>query len=212
MKAVSVMLVMLVVILVSVVTVQGQTEFAVGPRFGMNFASCSLNPDVVGVDKGGRTGIVFGAIGEVGFQHMFYVVFEPQYIQKGFSISGQGGKATYAFNYMDLPVYFKVKFLHGKVRPYAFLGPDLGIKLSANVHTELTGQSATDVDFGDVIGSDFSLNFGGGVEYAVAPRIAVIGDLRYMLGLKSVYSNANQPNQTIKTGGLVIMFGALFAL
>ena len=86
-----------------------------------------------------------------------------------------------------------MKFLQGKLRPYAFLGPDFGIMLSATQTRELTGQAATDADFSDVIGTDFSLDFGGGAEYAVAPKISVIGDVRYMLGLKSVYSNANQP-------------------
>jgi hypothetical protein len=212
MKRLSVALAVVVGVVMFTVSAHAQTTFAVGPRVGINFASCSLDPAITGADKGGRTGMIFGATAEVGFSNMYYVVFEPQYVQKGFSVSAQNGKATYAFNYMDLPLYFKVKFLHGKVRPYAFLGPDLGIKLSANVKTELTGQSATDSDFGDVIGSDFSLDFGGGAELAVAPKISVIGDVRYMLGLKNVYSNANQPNQSIKTGGFAIMFGALFGL
>ena len=158
--------------------------------------------------------MIFGATAEVGFDKgkMFFAVLEPIYIQKGFKIEGQGGSETYSFNYLNFPIYFKVKFLQGKLRPYAFLGPDFGIMLSATQTRELTGQAATDADFSDVIGTDFSLDFGGGAEYAVAPKISVIGDVRYMLGLKSVYSNANQPNQSIKTGGIVIMFGALFQI
>jgi opacity protein-like surface antigen len=84
--------------------------------------------------------------------------------------------------------------------------------LSATQTRELTGQAATDAVFSDVIGTDFSLDFGGGAEYAVAKNISVIGDVRYLLGIKSVYSNANQPNQSIKTGGFAIMFGALFQI
>jgi hypothetical protein len=195
-------------------TSHAQVTFALGPRFGMNFGSCSLDPEITaaGVTKGGRTGMIFGADFEVGFAHMFYVSLQPAYVQKGFTISGQGGKETYGFNYLNLPLYFRVKFLHGKIRPYSFLGPNLGILLSATKTTELTGQTATDADWKDVIGSDFSLDFGGGAEYYVAPKISITGDVRYMLGLKSVYSNANQTNVSIKTGGFVIMFGAMFLL
>jgi len=192
---------------------RAQTTFAVGPRIGFNLGSCSLDPDLAGgATKGGRFGMIFGATAEVGFNKMFFVVLEPIYIQKGFTITGQGGTETYKFNYLNLPLYFKVKFLQGKLRPYAFLGPDFGLMLSATQTRELTGQTATDVDFSDVIGSDFSLDFGGGAEYMVASKISIIGDVRYMLGLKSVYSNATQPNQSIKTGGFVIMFGALFQI
>jgi hypothetical protein len=189
-----------------------QTTFAIGPRFGLNFGTCSIDPDVGGASKGGRTGMIFGADFEVGFGNMFYVAFEPSYAQKGFTISGQGASETYAFNYMDLPIYFKVKFLHGKIRPYGFLGPNLGILLSATKSTQQTGQASADEDWKDVIGSDFTLDFGGGAEYLVASTVSVTGDVRYMLGLKSVYSNPNQTNVSIKTGGFVIMFGAMFHL
>jgi opacity protein-like surface antigen len=192
---------------------RAQMSFAVGPRIGFNMGSCSLDPDVgAGVTKGGRFGIIFGSTVELGFKKMFYVVLEPLYIQKGFKIEGQGGSETYKFSYFSLPLYFKVKFLQGMVRPYAFLGPDLGIMLSATQTTELTGRPATDSDWSVAVGSDFSLDFGGGAEIAVASNISVMGDVRYMLGLVSVYSNPNQPNQSIKTGGFVIMFGALFQI
>jgi hypothetical protein len=215
MRQIWVAIALLTLVVVLTGSSQAQTTFAAGPRIGFNLGSCSLDPDLgPGATKGGRFGMIFGATAEVGFDKgkMFFVVLEPIYIQKGFTITGQGGTETYKFNYLNLPLYFKVKFLQGKLRPYAFLGPDFGLMLSATQTRELTGQTATDADFSDVIGSDFTLDFGGGAEYTVAPKISVIGDVRYMLGLKSVYSNANQPNQSIKTGGFVIMFGALFQI
>jgi hypothetical protein len=215
MKRILLPIAVLTLVLLFVDSSQAQITFAAGPRIGFNIGSCSLDPDVsANVTKGGRFGMIFGATAEVGFDKgkMFFAVLEPIYIQKGFSIEGQGGKESYSFNYLNFPVYFKVKFLQGKLRPYGFLGPDFGIMLSATQTQELTGQPARDTDYSPVIGTDFSLDFGGGVEYAVAKNISVIGDVRYMLGLKSVYSNANQPNQSIKTGGFVIMFGALFQI
>ena len=73
---------------------QAQITFAAGPRIGFNLGSCSLDPDLAGnVTKGGRFGMIFGATAEVGFDKgkMFFAVLEPIYIQKGFSIEGQGG-------------------------------------------------------------------------------------------------------------------------
>ncbi len=90
-----------IVILMAVILAgssQAQVTYSVGPRIGFNLGTCSLDPDVSGnVTKGGRFGIIFGATFEVGFQKMFYVVFEPQYVQKGFKIEGAGGKAILCF-------------------------------------------------------------------------------------------------------------------
>lgn len=157
--------------------------------------------------------MIFGATYEVGFANMFYVATDIQYVQKGFSLSAGGEKETYSLNYMDFPVIFKAKFLRGKIRPYGLLGIDFGILLSATrTFDPGGGGTPQDVDYKSVFGSDFTLHFGGGVEYTVARNIGLTGDLRYMLGLKSVYSHPNQPNTKIKTGGFVILFGGLFYL
>jgi hypothetical protein len=188
-----------------------QVTFAVGPRIGFNLASTSLNlPLNPGVTKGGRFGMIFGATAEVGFDKgkMFFVVLEPMYIQKGFSIEGGGATTNYNFNYLNFPLYFKVKFLQGALRPYAFAGPDFGIMLSA---TQSSAQGA-DQDWSQWIGTDFSLDFGGGAEYQVAKKISIIGDVRYMLGLKNIYSNPNQTTLELTPSGFVIMFGALFQI
>lgn len=190
-----------------------QTTFAIGPQFGLNIGTCSLTPELPStVTKGGRTGMIFGVNFEVGFANMFYAATQIQYAQKGYTLSGPGGKGTYSFNYMDFVTLFKVKFLRGKIRPYGLLGSSFGVMLTATETVELVNQAARDVDWSKVIGSDFALHFGGGAEYAVAKRISIIGDLRYMLGLKNIYSNAADPNFSVKPGGFVITFGGLFYL
>jgi opacity protein-like surface antigen len=191
---------------------QAQVTMAIGPNFGFDIGTCSITPEISNnVTKGGRFGLIFGVSFEVGFANMFYIASDYQYVQKGFSLSAGNEKESYSLNYLDLPVIFKVKFLHGKVRPYGLLGVDFAILLSATkTYDPGAGGKAQDTDYKDVFGSDFSLHFGGGAEFAVARNIGITGDVRYMLGLKSVYSNANQSDTKITPSGLAIVFGGLF--
>jgi opacity protein-like surface antigen len=212
MKAIRLAFLLLVGVLIPSLPAQAQVTMAVGPNFGFNIGSCSISPEISNnITKGGRFGLVFGVSFEVGFAQMFYIASDYQYVQKGFSLSAGNEKETYSLNYLDMPVIFKVKFLRGKVRPYGLFGLDFALLLTATrTYDPGAGGKPQDTDYKDVFGSDFSLHFGGGVEYAVARNIGITGDVRYMLGLKSAYSNANQPNTKITPSGLAIIFGGLF--
>ena len=192
-----------------------QTEFGVGPIVGINFSSTSISPDPVypaGYTKGGRTMIMFGAQAEVGFAKMFYIVLQPTYEGKGYQISGPAGSSTIAVNELDLPLLFKVKFLQGVIRPYAFAGPDLGFVLTATRSYSITGLNRPDEDLkSNTASTDFAIDFGGGAEYNVMPKMGITLDVRYSLGLSNM---ANPPagaaSQTDKGAGFQILAGVMF--
>jgi len=181
-----------------------QVSFSFGPRLGFNFASMSFDPDPTvqtpGLSKGGRFGVLFGGVADMEFAKMFEAELGILYTMKGASFDYPAAQAseTVKFNELNIPILFKVKFLPGnKIRPYAFLGPNLGIVATAGATITQQGQTQ-DVDYknppaGTVQASsiDFALEFGGGVEFMLTRNIGLVGDVRYSLGLSNLVSAPN---------------------
>ncbi len=233
-KTVTILFVALIVVLLCPGHSSAQMSFAVGPQFGLNFGSMSFDPELATISstitKGGRFGIMFGANAELEFGKMFAAEMGVIYVQKGahYDRSTDGASLKIKFNELDLPIHFKVKFLQGRIRPYAFLGPNIGFVMSAGSTSDVPNQQSVDTDFkageaGVNVASsiDFSLEFGGGAEFLLTKNIGLTGDVRYNLGLSNIISppaqqqQVVQQNQTTLTwhaSGFQIVFGALFHL
>lgn len=229
---------------------QAQVTFGFGGRLGINFASTSLDPALTAftnaagaqfpATKGGKTGFIFGGTVEMGFARMFAVEVSPTYVMKGLSFDvssnpqggGQNvsGTVKWSVNELDFPILFKVKFLQGRIRPYAFVGPNLGIVMTSTVSFDLAGQTVPDIDNkSNTSGIDFALEFGGGAEFMVSRNIGIFGDVRYSLGISNLIS-ASTPaaapgqqqqqqqggvfgtNETSHASGFQIQFGTMFYL
>ena len=204
----------------------GQIRFALGPKLGINFSSISSDPAVQG--SSGRTTILFGSAFELMFAKNFGIQIEPSYATKGSTadnvqIPTQNGivvaNLIVGYKEIQFPILFKAKFLEGPVKPYVLAGPNLGIVASANLNIA-PGQGAQfqaqDVDIkSSTSGMDFGLDFGGGAEFRVAPKVAITGDIRYSLGLSNLDNSTPQQGQvqgSTKTRGFQILFGALFQI
>jgi opacity protein-like surface antigen len=207
-----------------------QTKFAVGLRTGLNFASMSFDPDLFPnnpqIEQGGRTLFMIGAAGEYFFTPMFGVGLDLMYTGKGakFTRSTDQASQTFKLSEIEFPILFKAKFLTGKIHPYGFVGPSIGIVTSASVVVEIPGQAVQDIDLKSnpggtqVSGMDFSLQFGGGAEYMVAKQIGLSLDLRYVLGLSNLWDGsaiqqvpgAQTASQTWHTRGFIIQIGGLY--
>ncbi len=219
-------------------TVDAQVKFGFGPRIGFNLGGMSFDPDqsanIPSVSKTGRFGMMFGGVGEVEFGGMFAGELGIIYVMKGggYSQSGQAAATVTLdekFSELCFPILFKVKFLRGPFHPYGFVGPNLGIILSAT-ETLTNAQGTKDTDLknlpnvGSVIsGMDFSLDFGGGAEYMLSKNMGVQVDMRYSLGLSNIWNEPAQQQQqqqqqqpaqttTWHTHGFQIMLGTMFYL
>lgn len=191
-----------------------QTQFGLGLRTGIDFSTISFDPEAPlapTVTKSGLTTFVIGAVAELQFAGMFAAEIEPRYILKGIKYESGAAKQTVSTSQLELPLHFKVKFLKGSVRPFAFVGPNLGIVLTAKSKLEGTGNDG-ETDLKNTTSStDFGLDFGGGAEFKVASNIAITGDVRYTLGLSNLDTTPGITSTT-KTRGFQILFGALFLL
>ncbi len=203
-------------------TIQGvaQMQFSIGPKFGLNMSTLSVDPDpyqgVTTITKGGRMNIMFAAQVQMMFARMFGVKIEPGYTTKSARWEdNQGGKRTISVSEIQIPILFLVSFLQGTVEPYTFVGPNLGIVASASDKTETQG-GTQDVDIkSNVSGLDFAMDFGGGTKFKITNQVAITGDIRYSLGLSNLDARqipAGATAPSTKSRGFQIQFGALFSL
>jgi hypothetical protein len=101
------------------------------------------------------------------------------------------------------------------ITPFLFFGPDLGFNVGNSVSGTLNGNdvdtSSANLNFNTV---DFALDFGGGVEFPVAPHsdLSMKGFVQadYSLGLVNVASSDVQ--STWKSRGVQIVAGMTFPL
>jgi opacity protein-like surface antigen len=220
----------LFLLLVFVGATFSQLKFGVGLRTGINFASMSFDPPLFQnnpqIEQGGRTLFMFGAASEIFFNPMFGAELDFLYVGKGakFTRTADQASQTIKLSELEIPILFKVKFLTGKIHPYGFVGPSIGILTSASAVTEVPGQPVDEVDLKSnpggtqVSGMDFSLQFGGGAEYLLTPQIGIFMDLRYVLGLSNIFDTSQQQQtpgevtttETWHTRGFMIQLGGMY--
>lgn len=205
-----------------------QVQFGIGVKAGLSLSSASVDPDPyaglqaqgINSTKSGGTGFGVSANAELSFGRMFAVALEPGYTQKSvkWELTQGTARATdeRTISYLQIPVLFRVKFIEGTVRPYAFVGPNIGLVLSSKAKFQgFANIQDGEYDVKSTTSSiDFGLEFGGGTEFKVARQVALTGDIRYNLGLSNLDNSPAQQGQSasVKSRNFVILFGVLFLL
>ena len=181
---------LLAILFVGAVSAQGIV--GVGPKIGLNFASWGGDNSS---DFTSTTKFFFGGFLDYILVKDFYLQGELLYNTVGTGVSVQGQTGTISISYLEIVALAKYNIPVDKsVKIFFVAGPQLGIKLSANVHVDANG---TDTDYGQYIsGSDFDIVVGTGTSFKVGPGNIVV-DLRYNIGLSNVQktsppSNSNQ--------------------
>jgi len=194
---------------------------AAPPKFGLK---AGLNvADIHGADVGTLESL-FGSSwkAKLGFCGGGFVIFplskgmavqaEALYTQKGAEMSGtidigagpEPFKLYWNTDYLEIPVLFRYGFeTKGRLKPFLFAGPALGIKMSAKLKVEAEGESA-DQDISNFRSTDFGLVFGGGVDIG---KISI--DFRYTMGLTKLLESEGQ-TADIKNGVFTLMVGYCF--
>jgi opacity protein-like surface antigen len=218
-----------IALLASLSNTQAQAKFSLGLRGGTNFANLSWDPDISAYSKSSRTGVLFGAAAEIGFNPMFALQIEPTYLAGGCKLSGSTTYGTLKINeditfkvsYLAIPILFKVKIpVQGPVTPYAFVGPNVFFIMSPKAVDDISGavSTSTETDLKDNVTSvGFALDFGAGAGYKVDKNVALTLDVRYSLGLTNMLNDTGKKSfggtdQSIKANGFQVAVGAMYAL
>ncbi len=188
-----------------------EITFAAGGQLGLNFSSASItNPTI---NPSGRTGLALGGFLEIGLTEMFFLQPEMMYIQRGAETIVTVGTTTTSklmFNYLEFPMLFKVKYPDYVLKPYAFIGPNIGILVAASF--EQTQSSSTTIVERDIRSTsenfNFSLDLGIGAEYPILDQVDGQFSIKYSHGLTDVTTTSDNWKNT----GWAILAGAKYRL
>jgi hypothetical protein len=154
---------------------------AFGIRGGLNLAK--FHGDDASFDEvepKNRTGFCGGAFVAIPLGQRFLIQPEALYAQKGARYEEAGEKLTLKFDYLEVPLLFKVRFGSGNAKPGIFAGPAVAFKIKSRLESDGEGEDAEDVkstDFGIVAGLGLDLAAGGG---------SFVIDARYTWGLTTL--------------------------
>ncbi len=149
----------------------------------------------------------------VDLHKYFRIQFEGQYVQKGAETEEFGVPLKLNLNYIEFMVPFTltIPIENSPIAPRLYAGPALGIEASCNLSGEEDGvEVSADCDVGDDFprkSTDFSVFFGGGVDFAVGSG-AITLDVLYDLGLSSLDDSG--ADEDIKNKSLLVLAGYRF--
>lgn len=178
-------------------------QWRAGGVVGINLASISVDPERSSESYSGRTAFGIGAVLDRGLSGQIDLRLEPMFLQKGATVEEGGIEATFALNYLELPVLLRYTFpREGPAQPFVMAGPNLGFLLSAKYDfTDGGEQDAKD----ETKSVDLGFGVGGGV---MIPReqMTLFCEARYVLGFTDLNSESDE--STVKNRGLQILVGA----
>lgn len=139
-----------------------------------------------------RIGFAGGAYVNYGFSKFIAVQPEVLYVFKGakFSEATQSYgtvEGQIIFDYVEIPILLKGMLpTTGIYKPYIFVGPALGILANAKIKVDTPPGYAPRSISEEVKSTDFSLTFGGGIDF-VLPRGRITLDIRYDMGFSETF-------------------------
>jgi hypothetical protein len=150
--------------------------------------------------------LTFNLAGNIAIQPEIWFLPTGEYWT--WTVDSDNWKEVWVVNYLHIPVLLKARFAtKGRLIPYAFAGPALGILLSAKDKHYLNGQFDSEVDVKEWQKSiDFGADLGLGAEMMMS-TLKLSLELRYYLGLLN--ASADELH-TLKNNSLVIAIGVGF--
>jgi len=191
-----------------------QVKIALGLEAGINISNTSQTPDA---NTSSKIGIIGGGNLDIGLSPQISIVPGLRYVSKGSTQKNvvigniNASEVVSKGDFLQFPALLKVKFPLTEIKPYLIAGPILGILLTQTTTVTQAG-STTSQDFDTKSSfetSEFSLLFGGGMDFRIATKTDLFIQVGYELGLSNI---SKITNNTVKTNGFQITSGVKFGL
>ena len=223
------LLILLLVIPLFALCQEKQAGLSVGLNFGKWLGDDDVFAEALAEEMNvqeGFSGFSFDSKSRTGFSMGFFYDFpikksisiqpEISYSQKGAKFSGDGDFDYYGdsysvksdvvmrLDYLDVVVLAKYSLAESGVKPFFVAGLGFGYLLSSQMKVKVTVDGESDTNSSKMDGfqnMDAHLNFGAGIDFSESIRL----DLRYALGLTSVFKD-----EDLKNGVISVSIGACF--
>lgn len=157
-----------------------------GIHGGLAFSNASVTNDNV---SSSRSGFTVGSFLQTAILPGFlYIQPELNYIQKGAENSQFGVPARTRLNYLELPLFVKVRFMIPRIRPFIQAGPSAAYLLN----TSLEGAGVSN-DVNRFNNLDISAVFGAGLGFQLGEAVdstEMLISARYSTGLNNIDAGA----------------------
>jgi opacity protein-like surface antigen len=148
-------------------------------------------------------------VAETRIGETFSIQAEPCLVQKGSEINFAPSYTRLRLYYVQVPFTIKARLVHGLVIPYVFIGPNVGLLLTAKAETNVYGGSQEFDVKQNYSKSDVALDLGAGFEYEISTSAVLTLDIRYSLGL----SNIDRTNtESVRTRSIQLLVGTVFRI
>jgi len=161
-----------------------QTYAAAGAQFGINLADAHASPLADGVRTSSKTGLVAGALLDIGVGGAWSVMFAPRFVERGAELRYRDALVeTALYNYVELPVSLKYAFDYGPIHPFIAGGASMGLLVSARYRTEFQRGYSTQyvMESSEILSA--SVEACGGVIADAGGGFSFIGMISYSHGL-----------------------------
>ncbi len=178
-----------------------------GIKGGLNMAKYTGSDAGSNDYKMGAVGGAFICLDLIALKIQPEVLFSQKGAKEEGTIDILGTPVSYSgsttANYVEIPVLAKFSF--GKIIvPSVFVGPSLGMLMSANAEVEIGGVSSGSVDVKDAYNStDLGLVFG--VEVKTPAKLSI--EARYNMGVSSVAKDFGGTSFDVKNSTASLMLG-----
>jgi opacity protein-like surface antigen len=206
---------------------QVKLGFQLGANFDThpNFTS-DYNPYGRFVSKSeGGTKFWGSMLVEFKISDMFYIQPEFNFLTKGAKIDfmyhnpeivDTDGRTRYTVNYSyEIPINILAKFNISNFTPFIFAGPSFSFLSEAKLTSPEFGLD-NDIDVSNSFTkNEFSINFGGGVEFPLSKSIDLFVMARYSLGITNIINNKSllyHNLEKINIRGLAFATGIKFSI
>ena len=204
----------LVLLLLTLVVAQASADGAIGIYGGLNNAKLSGDTPR-NTSYGGKTGLVFGVMGEFRIAKDVMLGLQPMYIQKGATPTiapiTEGGdpiENDLSMDYISLPVLVKIESGNGVT--YVTGGLDLAFLMDASLTTPNDERDVKDL-LQDI---DLSMVFGFGAKIPLGAPLLTL-EFRYAQSLLNVADmQVGQDNLPVRfrSSGFQLLAGLIFPL
>lgn len=185
-------------------------RLTLGVKGGLNSANLRISSQGTISTYQTRSAFSWGGFVSYRLSHLFSVQVEVLDSPKGSNvvpaISGANADISLMYRYTEVPLLLKVAQGRGaRLTPSLYAGPYWAKLKEARFKTVGSSGEITE-DLADQKSHDFGLVFGFSLDYSLGP-IALIGDVRYDLGLLDVDKTAGS---TVNHRGFSFMVGIGF--
>jgi hypothetical protein len=190
---------------------ESTAQILFGPNVGLNWTTFSID-NLAGTTSTPLLCNSLGAIAEFPLNDILSIRVEPSYIQKGSqwknlpSGSPLPLETEIRFQYLQIPVELKASLPTPIVSPHILIGPNVSYLLSAKEGPTLSTQEDVKDFYRDFV---YTLDFGTGLDYSIAPLIKGHFDLKYSIGLMNI---EKKDKGDVHMHGVQIFVAVLFSV